>query len=85
MEIVDFKEKFGRLSVCVSNLPDPPTENKKIYHIIFKYEDLSSNFCEICGYKGIRRTDLEWIQTLCDEHYEEELKKRQTFYERKEK
>lgn len=42
---------------------------KKISEIVQKYEDKSEEVCEACGCEGTLRTDLQWIQTLCDTCY----------------
>lgn len=44
--------------------------HKKVAEIVAKYEEMSVHVCEICGALGILRTDLGWVQTLCDEHYQ---------------
>ena len=42
---------------------------QKISKIVQKYEDKSGEICETCGCEGIVRTDLSWIQILCDTCY----------------
>lgn len=43
--------------------------HQKIAQIVEKYENKSEEVCEICGREGTLRTDLRWIQTLCDACY----------------
>lgn len=43
---------------------------RKVAEIVAKYEEMSGHVCEVCGASGKLRTDLQWILTLCDEHYQ---------------
>jgi hypothetical protein len=55
------KEKYGTLRFYMNNhVPE-------IASLIHDYEHKSSRICEVCGKPGKMR-DLNWIQTLCDEH-----------------
>ena len=44
--------------------------HQRVGEIVSKYEKQSAHVCEICGASGSLRTDLGWVQTLCDEHYQ---------------
>jgi len=44
--------------------------HQKVAEIVDKYEERSAYVCEVCGQPGILRTDLDWVLTLCDEHYQ---------------
>lgn len=66
------KEKYGTLNVYYHFEGADPESNdvyQKISDIAQKYEDLSEKVCEECGCEGTLRTDLPWIQTLCDTCY----------------
>lgn len=39
----------------------------KIRRLINEAERKSSSTCEVCGKPGRRRTELDYIQALCDE------------------
>jgi len=60
IEVMDAKEKFGRLRVCVGSAPVP------ILNILDQIEILSSEICELCGAPGKKRAG-GWIKTLCDD------------------
>lgn len=65
-------------------MPERDDVNQKISEIVQKYEDKSGEVCETCGCEGTERTDLRWIQTLCDTCYLKalkELRKREKNYE----
>lgn len=63
------KEKYGELCFYFDcRCQGLRTEIEKI---VEKYEEMSGCVCEVCGAPGSLRTDLQWIQTLCDEHYRE--------------
>lgn len=49
--------------------------HQKVGEIVSKYEKQSAYVCEACGASGSLRTDLERVQTLCEEHYQILLKK----------
>lgn len=49
--------------------------HQKVAGIVAKYEELSGHVCEHCGAPGSLRTDLRWMLTLCDEHYQEMMKR----------
>lgn len=66
------KEKYGTLNVYYHFEGADPENNdvyQKISDIAQKYEDLSEKVCEECGCEGTLRTDLQWIQALCDTCY----------------
>ena len=46
---------------------------QKVAEIVAEYEEKSAHVCEVCGAAGCLRTDLRWIRTLCEEHYQETL------------
>lgn len=47
--------------------------HQKVAEIVDKYEEMSGHVCEVCGAPGELRTDLRWILTLCDEHYQKRV------------
>jgi len=49
--------------------PDRSGLHQKVAEIVDKYEERSAHICEVCGQPGDLRTDLDWVLTLCDEHY----------------
>ena len=63
------KEKFGQLRFYVYGY------NETIDGAIRVAERMSAHVCETCGNVGQIR-DLPCIRTLCDKHFEEELKRR---------
>jgi hypothetical protein len=67
--VVQIKEKFGGLRFYVHG------NNDAINSFISKAEKKSYTICETCGKKGKVRSDLFWIQTLCNEHYKKTLLK----------
>lgn len=70
VRVTQVKEKFGGLRFYAEREP------QWYYDLISFYEDKSYCVCEKCGKKGSCRSDLSWILTLCDEHYEEIVAKR---------
>lgn len=66
--IFQVKEKFGGLRVHVDN------GIEKHLKIIDYFEGLSYHICEQCGHYGKCRNDLNWVRTLCEEHYEAKRK-----------
>lgn len=67
VKVWQVKEKWGGLRFYVDSAPE-------WYHdLISFYEHKSDETCEQCGKPGKARTDLGWVLTLCDEHYEEKL------------
>lgn len=71
VKVTQVKEKFGTLRFYVGSAP------AWYFDLINYYEYLSAYTCEACGEKGSLRDDLPWILTLCDKHYEEEIKHRE--------
>jgi hypothetical protein len=63
------KEKFGLIRIYSDNCTE------KIDKLIQDCEEKSSQICEVCGTKGEVRNIHNWLSTLCDEHYQERLKK----------
>jgi len=62
------KEKFGGLRFYMNSA------TKDIYDLISKAEADSYTICESCGKPGTTKRG-SWINTLCDEHHEEEQKR----------
>lgn len=61
------KEKYGTLRLyCVG-------ASSKVLEILHKYEDISGDYCRICGKPGHIRND-GWLDTLCDECYTKNTK-----------
>lgn len=60
INVWQIKEKFGELRFYADTYKDA-------YKIIDRYENKSTTICERCGRDGKLRTDMRWIQTLCDE------------------
>lgn len=67
-ELVQAKEKFGGLRWYVT------AASQRVHDLILKAEEESCHICEVCGAKG-RTRGLSWIQTLCAEHFQRELRK----------
>jgi len=63
--IEQVKEKYGTLRFYVSYV-DEATQD-----FIDEVEHESGTICEQCGEPGKVRSDMSWIQTLCDTHYHE--------------
>ena len=63
LTVEQVKEKYGQLQFYYHPW-DPMIDD-----IIGRYEERSAGVCEVCGAPGCLRTDLPWIQTLCEEHY----------------
>lgn len=64
VEVWDVKEKFGTLRFYIGIAPDWYQD------LVHYYEKKSATICEECGDTGKLRTDLSWMQTLCDKHYD---------------
>lgn len=73
-EIFQCKEKFGGLRFYINE--NIIGGDMNLNRIIGKYEELSYNFCEVCGEEGRMRKDLSWVETLCDHHYQERKNKK---------
>ena len=69
-QICQVKEKFGGLRFYITEGSDA------VYARISKAENQSYEICEVTGKPGQLRTDLGWIETLCDEEYEKRIAKR---------
>lgn len=67
--VIQVKEKFAGLRFYIGSATN------EIFERIHKAEEDSYTICEICGKPGVPRWDLLWKQTLCDNHYQEKLKK----------
>ncbi len=69
------KEKYGTLRFYYGfdRQPDgsgPSSAlHEKVARIVDDYEEKSAQICELCGKPGSLRKDLDWMLTLCDEHY----------------
>lgn len=74
IKVVQVKEKFGGLRFYIEW--DPETQrtelelSNKIYTTISAAENESMKTCEECGQPGKQTTIGNWIQTLCNKHYE---------------
>lgn len=66
-EFLDVKEKFGGMSIFLSNIP----ENG--FNFIFDAEKETFSTCEVCGEPGENQKIRGWVYTLCDEHRDEKL------------
>ena len=64
-QVLQVKEKFGTLRYYVSSAPD------EIYDLIHEYEDKSDTTCELCGKTGKLTERHMWLQTLCEECFNE--------------
>ena len=62
-EICCIKEKFGGLRFYITEGSD------EVWNLILNAEEESLNVCEKCGSPGKIRTDIGWLLTLCDKHY----------------
>lgn len=80
IEISQVKEKYGRLCFYFAlergkHRLSPGYTRHKMYSVVVeiveKYENLSETICEVCGEPGSLRSDLSWIRTLCNTHYDE--------------
>lgn len=69
-KITYMKEKYWSLRV------EYEWWNKKVDEIISKYEVASYEICQECWKKWRLRSDLWWISTLCDKHYNEKKPRR---------
>jgi hypothetical protein len=67
--VVQVKEKYGTLRFYTECSTDWYED------LINFYEYKSGDICEQCGEKGTVRSDLGWILTLCDKHYNEHNKR----------
>ena len=71
-QILQVKEKFGTLRYYFGTNHASDTMEYKIMHAIERAAEYRSSLnCQICGTSGETRWNLPWVQTLCDEHYEE--------------
>ena len=59
IEVLQIKEKFGRLSVYAHNLIEGG------YDILDKYARLSTATCEVCGKPG-KVVGEHWVMVRCD-------------------
>jgi hypothetical protein len=69
-QICQVKEKFGGLRFYIYEGSD------EMHARISKAENQSYEICEVTGKPGQLRTDLGWIETLCEEEYIKRLEKR---------
>ncbi len=69
-QICQVKEKFGGLRFYIYEASD------EMHDRIIQAEKESYETCEVTGKPGQLRTDLGWIETLCDEEYEKRIAKR---------
>lgn len=68
-ELHQCKEKFGTLRYYIE-LPihGDGSGDKKAHDIITKYEQLSSETCDVCGESGELHNINNWMTTRCHEH-----------------
>lgn len=64
-QINQVKEKFGTLRFYYTGGDD------YVDGLVAMAEEMSEHTCEKCGSLGHLRTDLGWLLTLCDNHYNE--------------
>ena len=70
------KEKFGLLRCYITVVPSSLSEDdrselmSKIYKIVSKAEDETSEICIVCGKPG-HEVSTGWIKYVCDEHDKE--------------
>lgn len=67
---VQIKQKFGGLRFYMNQ------STPKMDGAIDLAEELSNNMCEVCSEHGGHKNIGNWITTLCEKHYKQELKKR---------
>jgi hypothetical protein len=68
---VQVKEKFGGLRFYVS------ATDEYMNGAIFMAEKMSHYICDVCGEFGTTKQIGGWYVTVCQKHYEEEVKKRE--------
>lgn len=68
IEIIQVKEKFGGLRVSAGSFY---RGQEWFLDLIDYYEEVSKTICEQCGQPSKIRTDIGWLQSLCEEHYKE--------------
>lgn len=74
-EIHQIKEKFGGLRFYYG-LSQYDTEAALIAQNLVRFgENLCARTCETCGLPGSLRSDLGWVLTLCDRHYDAALER----------
>lgn len=64
------KEKFGALRIGAVG---KTTNQEKLLELKQKAENESLTICEVCGAPGKHRSDLDWMQTLCEACYQKTL------------
>lgn len=62
VQAIDF---LGQGSVRM--MPEGEDIHQTVREIVSRYEEKSGEVCEECGKAGVLRTNLSWIQTLCDD------------------
>ena len=68
---VQVKEKFGGLRFYMS------ATDEYMSGAIAMAEKMSHYICDVCGETGSTKTIGGWYVTVCQKHYEEEVKKRE--------
>lgn len=63
--MMQVKEKYGQLRFYTGGLIDGA------HDIIYRYEEMSYEVCEICGDTGTLCVKGGWYQTLCKKHMHE--------------
>lgn len=74
LKITQLKEKFGSLRVYFTNVDYEANSSKLIEQIISKYENISTDICEVCGNPGKLINNHGWYKTVCEEHNKKNLK-----------
>ena len=67
MHATQIKSKFGTLCFYMNN--STPAMNS----VLDLAESLSGSICEECGNQGSSRFINQWVYTLCDDHFEENI------------
>lgn len=68
--IISVKQKFGELGIYTIGA------NDEIRALIIEAHQKSKNICEKCGKPADIVDGGRWVQTLCDQHKQEFLKRR---------
>lgn len=61
MRIVEIKEKYGGLRFYIGSIP----MDSKLFEIINKYEEMSYEYCMLCGRPAETSNEGYWVETLC--------------------
>lgn len=70
--LIAMKEKYGTLRIQGLRLGGcPDIYQRALDGFVEQVFTASAHVCEICGQYGELRTELRWVQTLCDPHNRE--------------